>query len=90
LRIVIAKLSEFEFDLAKQSALSDRSETLKAQQLEFNEYIKTVNKSLPSINDVLTRTKDFCSNEVNRDLKLREEIVNYYSETSTKLDMVIK
>ena len=84
-------MSDFEYELAKQSPLSDSITTLNSQYDSFNDYIKTVTKSLPGINEVLDKAKENCSSSSSDEpTKLKEDIVKYYNDTRLKLDLVNK
>ena len=79
------KLTEYEYELAKQNAISDRIETLKSQQDEFNLFNKTLNRSLANINDVLIRSQEYVSSIAGSS---RDDIKNLYEESSNKLNLV--
>ena len=86
----LKQLTDFEYELAKQGPLSDSITILNSQYDMFNNYIKTVTKSLPNINDVLDKSKEYCSSNVElvKEAKLKEEVVKYYNDTRLKLDLV--
>lgn len=78
-------MAEFEFHIATQNALSDRLETLVKQQADFQTFTKSFFMNLPFIKDVLKRTNDYCSNELNRN---KEDLVINLNEASLKLKLV--
>lgn len=82
---VAKHLAEFEFHIATQNALSDRLETLVKQQADFQTFTKSFFMNLPFIKDVLKRTNDYCSNELNRN---KEDLVINLNEASLKLKLV--
>ncbi len=78
-------MTEYEYDLAKQNALSDRIETLKSQQDEFNLFNKSLNRNLVSINDILIRSQEYISSGAGSG---RDDIKNLYEESNNKLNSV--
>jgi hypothetical protein len=79
------KLTEYEYHLAKQNALSDRIETLRSQQDEFNLFNKSLNKNLANINDLLARSKEYVSSGPGSN---RDDIKNVYEESNNKINSV--
>ncbi len=89
---ILKKISDFEYDLAKQSPLSDSIKTLNSQYENFNQFIKDITKILPSFHSVLDKSKMFSSSpsQTDKETKSKEEIGNYCNEAKSKLDFVNK
>jgi len=88
---ILNQISDFEYDLAKQSPLSDSIKTLTAQYEHFNEFIKAITKRLPGFHSVLDKSKMFSTtpSQTDKEAKAKEEIGKYCNETKNKLDYVI-
>lgn len=87
---ILKQISDFEYDLAKQSPLSDSIKTLNSQYEHFNEFIKDITKFLPGFHSVLDKSKMYSTSpgQTEKEVKSKEEIGNYCNEAKNKLDFV--
>jgi hypothetical protein len=94
LRSTHEKLTDIEFEFAKQNALSESTQVLKLQFNNFNLIAKHFSESLPKFNEVVGRARDFCvagSSDGGRSgSRTKEDMVTYIAEISFKIDFVMK
>ena len=69
-------LADFEYQLAKQNALSDQIDTLTEQKSEFEAFKKQFNMRLPFLNDVLSKCNEFCTSDAPKSAAVRQDIFN--------------
>lgn len=80
---VTSYLFEFEYQLAKQNALSDQIETLAIQQSEYDAFRKQFNMKLPFLNDILAKCNEFCSIDSNRSAATRHDLFNGINDANS-------
>ncbi len=86
---ILENLTDYEFELARQSPLPDSFDSLAKQMADFEQFASRVTDKALFFNGVIDRTKEFCSNPLNEASRLRIDLVNYSNEAAYRLKMVI-
>jgi hypothetical protein len=95
LRSSYDKLADIEFEFAKQNALSESTQVLRLQVNNFTLIASHFADSLPKLNDVLAKSREYCSAGsadvgcVGRSIsRTKDEMLKYITEISCKIDLV--